>query len=171
MIMASTPIRISRPIVPVMMKRVLILSWFGETPFCGVNVPANAGAAATIRTRAATATASRMTFLFERKAGGNYTVPAALTSRSGLGACEGCLALLDEGCDALAHVICAEELMLNLSLEFELSGQVPVEHPVERVLRAGVRLGRTARQPSSQLQRLLGERLRFDHAVDEAPLE
>jgi hypothetical protein len=47
-------------------------------------VSANAGAAATRRTSAAVAAASRMSFLFERKAGRNYTVTSGMTEVSRL---------------------------------------------------------------------------------------
>ena len=73
-----------KPMTPVMMKSVLIFSWFGEAPLSGAKVSANAGTAATRSTKAAVAAASRMTFLFERKAGRNYTVTAAKNEASGL---------------------------------------------------------------------------------------
>src|SRR5947208_16646652 len=112
MIRDSTRIRITRPIRPVMMKRVRIFTWFGEAPLSGVKVSASAGPAATSSARTATAAASRMRVLFERKAGRNYTETRERSTTYGLGPREGRVALLDEGADALADVICAEKRML-----------------------------------------------------------
>src|SRR5436190_17160927 len=112
-----------------------------------------------------------MPFLFERKAGRNYTVTGAQTLPRALGTREGCLALLNERANALADVVCAKKLMLDLRLELELRVQVAVEHSVERPLRARVRPRRPARQPPSQLERLLRQRLGLEDAVDQAPVE
>src|SRR3954468_24733655 len=171
MIRDSTRIRITRPMRPVMMKRVLIFTWFGDAPLSGVRVSASAGPAVTSSARTATAAASRMRVLFERKAGRNYTEPRERRMAYALGPSEGRVALLDEGADAFTDVICAEKLMLDLGLQLELRVQVPVDHPVQRALRARVGLRRPGAQPLSELERLLRQRVRVDHAVDQPPVE
>src|SRR3954452_16177864 len=139
-------------------------SAFGEPPCSGVNVPASAGTAATSRIRAAARAARTIVFRFERKAG-------ATIRGSWSGPPEGRIALLDECGHAFGHVLSAEKRMLDVGFELELSVQIAVEHPVERPLRSGVGLGRALGQLLGQLERLLRQRLGFDDAVDEAPVE
>src|SRR4051794_34420883 len=166
MISASTPIRITRPIAPVILKSVSILSAFGEPPLSGVNVSARAGTAATSSTRAVAAITSRKIERFERKAGatirGTWRGPR-------LGAREGRVAFFDERQHALAHVISAKKLMLDVGFQLQLRVQVAIDHPVDRALRTGVRARRPPRQPLGQVERLLRQRLGLHDLVDQAP--
>src|SRR5215208_2839093 len=103
MISASTRNRITRPMIPVILKSVSMRSAFGDPPLSGENVSASAGTAAT----------SRKMNRFERKAGATIRVTP-------LGPREGSVPLLDEREHSFAHVISAEKLMLDVGLELEL---------------------------------------------------
>src|SRR6476646_9107608 len=143
MMSPSTRKKMTRPRTPVILNRVSMRSAFGEPPFSGENVSASAGAAMASEVRAATAAANRLSVRFERKAG-------ATIRGTGLGPREGRLPLLDESRHTLAHVICAHQRMLDVGFELELRVQVPVDHPVDRLLRARIRERRPAREPLRQ---------------------